>query len=113
MHDLLFARQGAWLPADLPRFATELGLDVERFERDLSEGRLGQRVAQDVDSADSSGVVGTPTLFVNEVLYRGPRTLQALEDELARAHSASVLREEQNNAADSQDAEDGSQQTVT
>ncbi len=99
MHDMLFANQDALLFADLARYATELGLDVARFERDLREGRYGARVAQDVESADSSGVVGTPTLFINDVIYRGPRDVESLEAAVARASTMvdarAELRQEQ------------------
>jgi Na+/H+ antiporter NhaA len=65
MHDLLLDHQDALRPADLIGYAQELGLDVERFEHDVRD-RLGAgRVAEDVDSADLSGVSGTPTFFVN------------------------------------------------
>jgi Na+/H+ antiporter NhaA len=99
MHDMLFANQDALLFADLTRHATDLGLDVARFERDLREGRYGARVAQDVESADSSGVVGTPTLFINDVIYRGPRDVESLEAAVARASTMvdarAELRQEQ------------------
>ncbi|MFC4056264.1 Na+/H+ antiporter NhaA [Actinomadura syzygii] len=65
MHDLLLDRQDALQPRDLVRYAEELGLDVERFRRDLRSGVGAARIAEDVDSADLSGVSGTPTFFVN------------------------------------------------
>ncbi|HEX2766686.1 MAG TPA: Na+/H+ antiporter NhaA [Candidatus Limnocylindria bacterium] len=71
MHDLLFSRQHALAYGDLVRYAAELGLDVAQFEDDLRSGRHAPRVAQDVNSAEEAGVAGTPTFFVNEVLYRG------------------------------------------
>ena len=42
-----------------------LGMDVDRFRDDLASGTYGTRVAQDVESADLSGVSGTPTFFIN------------------------------------------------
>jgi protein-disulfide isomerase len=40
-------------------------MDVDRFRGDLASGAYGTRVAQDVESADLSGVSGTPTFFIN------------------------------------------------
>jgi Na+/H+ antiporter NhaA len=65
MHDLLLSHQDALQPRDLVRYAGELGLDVERFRDDLRRNTGAGRVAEDVDSADLSGVSGTPTFFIN------------------------------------------------
>lgn len=85
MHDVMFTNQDALLFADLTRYATELGLDVARFERDLTDGRYGAHVAQDIESAEASAVVGTPTFFINDVLYRGTRDIESLESAVERA----------------------------
>jgi Na+/H+ antiporter NhaA len=65
MHDLLLDRQRALGFTELIRYAEELGLDVGRFSSELSTGVHASRVAEDVDSADLSGVSGTPTFFIN------------------------------------------------
>ncbi len=65
MHDLLLSHQEALRPSDLIGYAEQLGLDVERFTNDLRERAGAARVAEDVDSADLSGVSGTPTFFIN------------------------------------------------
>jgi protein-disulfide isomerase len=71
MHDLLFAHQDAQRPPDLVGHAQQLGLDVERFTTALREHRSASRVAEDVDSADLSGVSGTPTFFINGRRHHG------------------------------------------
>jgi Na+/H+ antiporter NhaA len=65
MHDLLLDQQEALQPADLIRYAEQLGLGIERFSSELREHRGANRVAEDVNSADLSGVSGTPTFFIN------------------------------------------------
>ena len=65
MHDLLLQRQHELGPVHLMRYATDLGLDVDRFREDLRRHVGAARVAEDVDSATSSGVAGTPTFFIN------------------------------------------------
>jgi Na+/H+ antiporter NhaA len=65
MHDLLLDHQDALLPADLIGYAEQLGLDIEFFSSQLREHAGANRVAEDVNSADLSGVSGTPTFFIN------------------------------------------------
>ena len=65
MHDELLAHQDRLEPTDLMRYARELGLDVDRFWDDVRESRNADRIADDVASADASGVTGTPAFFIN------------------------------------------------
>jgi protein-disulfide isomerase len=72
MHALLFHRQTALEDADLRRYAGELELDVARFDEDRSGAAVLGRVRRDVESGTASGaVLGTPTLFIDGVVYRG------------------------------------------
>jgi protein-disulfide isomerase len=72
MHDLLFHRQKALEAEDLLGYASELGLDLARFEADCVSDRAVERIARDVRSGLSSGEVrGTPTLFIDGVLHEG------------------------------------------
>jgi Na+/H+ antiporter NhaA len=65
MHDRLMSNQDALAPRDLYRHAADLGLDLDRFSDELRRRRHAARIAEDVRSADSSGVSGTPTFFIN------------------------------------------------
>jgi protein-disulfide isomerase len=78
MHDLLLAHQDALRPTDLIGYAEQLGLDVERFTNDLREHAGAARVAEDVDSADLSGVSGTPTFFINGRRHYGAYDIATL-----------------------------------
>jgi protein-disulfide isomerase len=71
MHDRLLTHQQDLAPADLFRYASDLGLDLERFSEDMRRRRHAPRVAEDVRSADASGVTGTPTFFVNGRRHQG------------------------------------------
>jgi protein-disulfide isomerase len=72
MHELLFHRQLALEDDDLRRYATELGLDVERFDADRAGGPVAERILRDVESGVETGEIrGTPTLFVNSAVHRG------------------------------------------
>jgi Na+/H+ antiporter NhaA/protein-disulfide isomerase len=85
MHDLLLTNQQDLHVADLLGHARSLGLDVEKFHDDLLRHRFAARVAQDVDSADLSGVAGTPTFFVNDRRHEGPQDLETLNRVIAEA----------------------------
>jgi Na+/H+ antiporter NhaA len=71
MHDQLLRHQDALAAKDLMRYAADVGLNAGQFMQDMRE-RTGQRkVAADLDSADLSGVSGTPTFFVNGRRHHG------------------------------------------
>jgi protein-disulfide isomerase len=84
MHMLLFHRQKALEEDDLRRYAAELELDVELFDGDRGSAGVLQRVGRDVDSGLASGEVqGTPTLFIDGVVYRGAFDADTLSAALA------------------------------
>lgn len=65
MHDRIFANQRDLSEATLERHAREIGLDMERFARDLDDARLKQRIESDLQQASKLGVTGTPSFFIN------------------------------------------------
>ncbi len=70
MHDLLYEKQGEWsvMPDARPvfeEFARTLKLDVDRFRADLDSLPVNSRIRSDMTRADSIGVKGTPTVFIN------------------------------------------------
>ena len=92
MHDLLLDHQDALQFRDLVGYAGRLGLDVERFEDDLRTRKGAARVAQDVDSADLSGVSGTPTFFVNELRHYGAYDIATLSAAVKAARARELVR---------------------
>jgi Na+/H+ antiporter NhaA len=78
MHDLLLEHQGALTGRDLRGYAATLGLDARRFAADLSRDAGGGKIAADVDSADLSGVSGTPTFFINGRRHHGAYDIDSL-----------------------------------
>src|SRR5437764_1171820 len=92
MHDLLLDHQDHLAPNDLTGYAEQLGLDVERFT-DRMQSHVGTpRVAEDVDSADLSGVSGTPTFFINGRRHYGAYDIDTLTTAVrtARARAAAA-----------------------
>jgi protein-disulfide isomerase len=90
MHDLLLRHQDALLMPDLIRYATEAGLDPGQFRDQLASRAGAARVAEDVDSADLSGVSGTPTFFINGRRHYGSYDIAALTAAVQAAKAASL-----------------------
>lgn len=65
MHDLLYENQKRLRDEDLVSYARQLGLDLGRFEQELTAHVYAARVHEDFMSGVRSGVNGTPTFYVN------------------------------------------------
>jgi predicted DsbA family dithiol-disulfide isomerase len=76
--------------SDLVRYATEAGIDPARFRDRLASRAGAARVAEDVDSADLSGVSGTPTFFINGSRHFGSYDIGALTAAVQAAKAASL-----------------------
>jgi len=84
LHDLLFHRQKALEDDDLRGYAVDIGLDPARFERDRFGTEVLERVGRDRASGEASGEVhGTPTLFIDGLVYRGAYDVETLLEVLA------------------------------
>jgi Na+/H+ antiporter NhaA len=94
MYDLLLANQDALGIRDLIRHAETLGLDTDRFREYLRKRKGAAHVAEDVESADQSGVSGTPTFFINGRRHYGAYDVATLSAAVrsakARASVANV-----------------------
>ncbi len=91
MHDLLLDHQDDLRPSDLLAYAEQLGLDLDRFEDELRRHVYAPRVEEDVDSADMSGVTGTPTFFVNEKRHEGAYDINSLTAAVKAAGARSAI----------------------
>jgi len=85
MHDRLFQSQPRLGDAFLSSYAERLGLDVDRFHKELSEHTYAGRIREDLASGDRSGVPGTPTFFINGVRHGGSFDFEILLAALERA----------------------------
>lgn len=88
MHDLLFEHQDALDDNHLVEYAARLGLDTERFRRELAEHAHRGRVQDDYLSGIHGGVRGTPTFFVNGVRHEGRWELEDLLPAIEAAERA-------------------------
>ncbi len=84
MHDRLFTANGTLRMDDLVGYASEIGLDPKQFADALESRKFALRVARDVESADQSGVAGTPTFFVNGRRHHGSYDIDALREAIDR-----------------------------
>ena len=92
-YDALFSNQDALRPSDLRARAEELDLDGERFASELRRREHAPRVAEDVASADASGVSGTPSFFINGRRHQGAYDIDTLTDAVRAAkRRAGLLR---------------------
>jgi protein-disulfide isomerase len=70
MHDLLYDHQADWkkefdVRPIFEAYAKQIGLDVDRYKRDVNGDLVAQRIFQDGKRGHSLGVKGTPTVFLN------------------------------------------------
>jgi Na+/H+ antiporter NhaA len=91
MHDQLLGHQDALTVKDLIRNAGQLGLDTERFTRDLRDHTGQAKIAADVDSADLSGVSGTPTFFINGRRHHGAYDISTLSQAVRTARTRTLV----------------------
>jgi protein-disulfide isomerase len=70
MHDLLYLRRSEWVRAeDVRAFfkacASDLGLNIEQFMKDMDGEEVTTRIATDGDRGASLGIDRTPVVFIN------------------------------------------------
>ena len=85
MHDLLYENQTQLRDQDLHAYAEQLGIDVERFDKDLAEHVHAPRVHEDFMSGVRSGVNGTPSFYVNGARHDDSYDFETLLAALERA----------------------------
>jgi Na+/H+ antiporter NhaA len=90
MHDLLLSNQESLQFENLVDYAARLSLDTAVFRDNLLRHPFASRVAYDIDSADRSGVAGTPTFFINEHRHDGPQDLSVLSKVIAEARAQAL-----------------------
>ena len=65
MHDLIFENQRDLSPETFEGYAEKLGLDLERFRRDVAAADVKKRLDEDMRQASALGITGTPAFFIN------------------------------------------------
>ena len=85
-HDLLYENQpGGFSEEKLVELAREMGLDVEKFEADLSSGRYERAVLEDFREGQRRGISGTPTFIINGHVLAGLQPLEVYRKAIEQA----------------------------
>lgn len=69
MHRLLYLSPDKLDDKDLRRHAHKIGLELERFDREMASSMYADRIMKDYYNSLVSGISGTPTTFINSTLY--------------------------------------------
>jgi Na+/H+ antiporter NhaA len=91
MHDMMLAHQGDLTLRDILGYAQELGLDMEQFKAAVRKRKGAGRIAEDVESADMSGVSGTPTFFINGHRHQDAYDIDTLTKAVRLARARATL----------------------
>jgi protein-disulfide isomerase len=78
MHDTIYERQAELSPESLFIFAELIGLNMEKFEKDIKNKAIAEKVEADFVSGMRSGVNGTPSFFINSYKYVGSYDFESL-----------------------------------
>lgn len=78
MHDHLFEHQKALDDHLLLEYAQKVGLNIDKFKKEMSEHVYAPLINKSLNSGIDSGVEGTPTFFINGERYEGSWDLDTL-----------------------------------
>ncbi|MFC1721611.1 DsbA family protein [Patescibacteria group bacterium] len=84
MTDLIFTNQSSLATESFEGFARELGLDMEKFLKDLAEETYQEYVDADKDGGERSGVDATPSFYINGEKYEGKISYDDLKAEVEK-----------------------------
>jgi protein-disulfide isomerase len=89
MHDLIFGDQRGMSPERYLEYAQRIGLDIERFKRDIESDDVKRKIDSDVAEATRLSVTSTPGFFVNGRYLRGAQPFAAfkalIDEEMGRS----------------------------
>ena len=79
MHDLIFDNQRELTIEKYNEYATQIGLDLDQFRKDLVSIDIKKRIDADMAEAAKLGVTGTPGFFVNGFFLSGAKPFEAFK----------------------------------
>ncbi len=92
MHDALYAREPPLSREHILEAARSIGLDMDRFARDLADPSLREPIDEDLADGRANGVTATPTIFVDGQRYDGAWDFYSMLEALERPVAARVQR---------------------
>ena len=90
MHRHLYTQPDKLDDRHLRRYAKEVGLDLDRFDREIANGAYTDKILSDYDHSIIYGITGAPTTFINGELYAmsGTELLSTVKRMLGRQSDA-------------------------
>ena len=82
MLDIMYANNESLSIMDISRYAREMGLDVRKLRSEMNDTDVVSRIRSEKLEGLRLGVEGTPGIFINGKLYRGPKTYPELKDRI-------------------------------
>lgn len=82
MHNILYEKQKEWAeqqstqPELFEKYAKEIGLNMDKFKKDVQSQEVKDRVNRDLESGTTLGVQGTPTFFMNGKKITNPQSYE-------------------------------------
>ncbi len=90
MYDLLYANQGEWSNAEnpmlsiFPAYAGRVGMDIERFRRDMEDTSLDDKINEDRGTGNELKISGTPSFFLNGEKLKNPSSIEEFKKAVER-----------------------------
>jgi len=89
MHDKLFQDTKTLTPETFDRYATELGLNLGKFKKDMADPALAKQIDAEQALSNQLGARGTPAFFINGKNMRGAQPFEAfkakIDEEMKKA----------------------------
>jgi protein-disulfide isomerase len=85
MYNMLYPHQAEWSTADdpmksiLPAYASQIGLDVDMFRKDMADSSLDDKINHDRETGNAVKVNGTPSFYVNGEKITNPTSVEAFK----------------------------------
>ena len=89
MHDKLFENMKDLTDENFAKWAGEIGLDVEKFKKDMADPELNKKITDQQKLGTSLGARGTPAFFINGRYLSGAQPKEAfkalIDEEMKKA----------------------------
>ena len=92
MHDALYGLEPPLNHEHVLEAARSIGLDMDRFDRDLADPQIRDQIVEDLADGRRNGVTGTPTIFVDGLRYDGAWDFYSMLEALERPVGARLQR---------------------
>lgn len=85
MHDALYEHQEEFSETFFADLAEQAGLNTKALEKAIEDEKFSDKIEDDVNSGEQSGVRGTPTFFINGKLHDESYDFATLEKAIEKA----------------------------